>query len=88
MKTALVLVALFGGFVMGCGGGGSASCSSACDKIFGECKLTSYYTPGGTATQDNCVSLCEDGLKHEKATAESMMDCIEVSSCSELDICQ
>jgi hypothetical protein len=87
MKAASVLVALFGGFVMGCGGGGS-SCSSVCDKLFTECKLASFSTPGGTAYSSNCVSLCEDGMAHAKSTAQQLADCVEATSCSEISSCQ
>jgi hypothetical protein len=88
MKAAFVLVALFGGFVLGCGGGGASSCSSVCNKLFTECKLTSFSTPGGTAYPSNCVSLCEDGMKHAKSTAQQLADCVEATSCSELSSCQ
>jgi hypothetical protein len=87
MKRIYVLAALFGGLFAGCGGD-SADCSSACDKVFNQCNLSSFHTPGGTAYEDNCPSLCEEGMKRENATAQKMVDCIVASSCSELSSCE
>ena len=84
MKIAFVLVALFGVLVTGCGGDSGSSCSSACDKIFNECKMTSFSTAGGIAYQSNCVSLCQSGGQ----AAQQVVNCVEATSCSELSTCE
>ncbi len=88
MKTRSMIVVLSGLLFVGCGGGGSFECSLACEKIFDECDLSSFRTPGGTVTASTCVDVCEEGQKEAPAAVSSMLSCIDKTSCGNISTCE
>jgi hypothetical protein len=73
---------LFSGSLLGLASGCGNDCSSACSKIYDECKMSFEGLP----TKSDCETQCKEEEKNNSDNTKKTIDCIMKTKCDSTEL--